>query len=129
MRRGRGDLRAMRRIIGHMRTSTVMLFPEGTRSRDGRLGIGKRMVGKLLYATRPVVVPAVVWGTDRVWAQGRILPRFRPSIGVRYGQPLDLEHYYALPDTKETAEAIVAEVMQAIATLESAIADGGYREA
>ncbi|MGQ4809682.1 hypothetical protein NKDENANG_03105 [Candidatus Entotheonellaceae bacterium PAL068K] len=117
VRRDRGDLLAIRRILKHMRTGKVMLFPEGTRSRDGRLGTGKRMVGKLLYTTRPVVIPAVVWGTDRVWATGRIMPRFRTPIGVRYGKPLDLERYYMLPDTKETAAAIVAEVMQAIAAL------------
>ncbi len=133
VRRGRGDLRAMRRMIHHMRTGAVMVFPEGTRSRDGRLGMGKRMVGKLLYTTHPVVIPAVVWGTDRSRARPRGVCRFRPPMGVRYGPPLDLARYYARPDTKDTAEAIVAEVMQAIAELRSTIepprADGGCREA
>jgi 1-acyl-sn-glycerol-3-phosphate acyltransferase len=131
VRRGRGDLRAMRRIGEHMRTGKLMLFPEGTRNPDGCLGKGRRMVGKLIYDTRPVVVPAAVWGTNQVWPSGRHLFRFRPSIGIRYGQPLDLQQYYTLPDTKETAEAIVKEVMGAIAMLlephESTVTSGSRR--
>jgi 1-acyl-sn-glycerol-3-phosphate acyltransferase len=117
VRRGRGDLRAMRRMMDHMQTGKLMLFPEGTRSRDGRLGDGKRALGKLLYEAQPVVVPAVVWGTNRIWPQGKYLPCFRTTIGVRYGKPLDLQRFYALPNTKETAEAIVTEVMRGIAFL------------
>ncbi len=115
VRRGRGDRRAMRRIGTHMQTGKVMLFPEGTRNSDGRLGKGKRMVGKLIYNARPVVVPIAVWGTNQVWPKGRRLLRWRPPIGICYGQPLDLQPYYTLPDTKETAEAIVEEIMRAIA--------------
>jgi 1-acyl-sn-glycerol-3-phosphate acyltransferase len=116
VRRGRADLRAMRRIGAHMQTGKVMLFPEGTRNSDGSLGRGKRTVGKLIYNARPVVVPLAVWGTNQVWPKGRRLFRWRPSIGVRYGQPLDLQPYYNSPDTKETAEAIVEEIMRAIAS-------------
>jgi 1-acyl-sn-glycerol-3-phosphate acyltransferase len=117
VRRGRGDLRAMRRMMDHMQTGKLMLFPEGTRSRDGRLGDGKRALGKLLYEAQPVVVPAVVWGTNRIWPKGKYLPCFRTRIGVRYGKPLDLQRFYALPNTKETAAAIVTEVMRGIAFL------------
>jgi 1-acyl-sn-glycerol-3-phosphate acyltransferase len=115
--RGRSDVRAMRRMVAHMQTEKLLLFPEGTRSRDGRLGPGKRTVGKLLYGVRPVVIPTAVWGTDRVLPPGSYRPRWRTQIGVRYGSPLDLQPYYALPDSKETAAAIVQELMQAIAAL------------
>lgn len=117
VRRGRGDLRALRRMIDHMQTGKLMLFPEGTRRPDGRLGDGKRTVGKLLHEAQPVVVPVVVWGTNRIWPKGRYLPRLRTTIGVRYGKPLDLQQFYTLPNTKETAEAIVGEIMTGIARL------------
>jgi 1-acyl-sn-glycerol-3-phosphate acyltransferase len=123
--RGRSDVRAMRRMIAHMQTQKVMLFPEGTRSREGRLGNGKRAVGKLIYEARPVVVPVAVWGTDCIWPKSRYLPRWRAVIGVRYGKPLDLQRYYTLPNTRETAEAIVGEVMRAIASLRETAADHG----
>ena len=117
VRRGRSDLHAIRRMAMYMQTEKLLLFPEGTRSRDGRLGAGKRTVGKLLHEGRPMVIPAGVWGTDRVLSPGSLRPRFRPQIGVRYGAPLDLQRYYALPGTKETAAAIVQELMRSIAML------------
>jgi 1-acyl-sn-glycerol-3-phosphate acyltransferase len=117
VRRGKGDVGAMRRMTRHMQTGKLMLFPEGTRSRDGRLGAGKRMVGKLIYDARPIVIPTAVWGTDRVWSSDRSLVRLRLPVGVRYGEPLDLQRFYTRSDTKETAEAIVREVMGAIASL------------
>jgi 1-acyl-sn-glycerol-3-phosphate acyltransferase len=117
VRRGRSDLHAIRRMVTHMQTEKLLLFPEGTRSRDGRLGAGKRTVGKLLHEGRPMVIPTVVWGTDRVLSAGSLRPRFRPQIGVRFGAPLDLQRYYALPGTKETAVDIVQELMWSIAAL------------
>jgi 1-acyl-sn-glycerol-3-phosphate acyltransferase len=117
VRRGRGDLHAIRRMVAHLHSEKLLLFPEGTRSRDGRLGLGKRTVGKLLHEAQPVVIPTAVWGTNRVLPPGSCFPRYRTPIGVRYGKPLDLQRYYALPRTKETATVIVQELMQAIAAL------------
>ena len=117
VRRGQHDRRAMRRMIVHMRTDKVMLFPEGTRSLDGQLQAGKRTVGKLIYAARPMVIPVAVLGTERILPQVWRLWQGRIPVTIRYGHPLALQHYYTLPDTKETAIAIVQEVMGAIASL------------
>ena len=107
----------MRRMIAHMRTDKMMVFPEGTRSRDGHLQDGKRTVGKLIYAARPVVIPVAIVGTERILPHLKSLFHGRAPVSVHYGKPVDLQHYYALPDTKETAVAIVQEVMSAIASL------------
>ena len=107
----------MRRMIAHMRTEKMMLFPEGTRSPDGRLQEGKRAVGKLIYAARPVVIPAAIVGTERIIPHLKALVYGRAPVSVHYGKPVTLQHYYAMPDTKETAIAIVQEVMSAIASL------------
>ncbi len=123
VRRGRGDLRTMRRIITLLRDHRVMLFPEGTRSPDGRLQKGQRTVGKLVYQARPAVVPTVVSGTDRILPKGALLPSCRCRISVRFGSPLDLQRYYDQPDSKQTSEAIVQEVMRAIAALQEAPTD------
>ena len=117
VRRGQHDRQAMRRMISHMRTEKMMLFPEGTRSHDGRLHEGKRTVGKLIYAARPVVIPVAIVGTERIIPHLRSLVHGRARVSVHYGKPMALQHYYALPDTKETAVAIVQEVMSAIAAL------------
>lgn len=117
VQRGGRDLRAMRRLVDLMRREKVMLFPEGTRSANGWLGMGNRAVGKLIYLARPVVIPTAILGTDRLLAKGRFVPRLFSELEVRFGPPLDLERYYAAEDTKATAEAIVHLVMRSIARL------------
>ena len=104
-------------MLTHMRGGKMMLFPEGTRSRDGRLHEGNRMLGKIIYQAQPVVIPTLVVGTDRVWGSSRWWPRWRTPVSLRYGKPVDLQPYYQRPDSKENAEAIVKEIMGAIAAL------------
>lgn len=117
VRRGHSDFRAMRQILQSMQTEKIMIFPEGTRSRDGTLQPGKRTVGKLIYQARPVVIPTAIVGTEGIFARRQRRGDWRVPISIRYGAPLDLQEYYTLPDTKETAEAILKEVMGAIAAL------------
>jgi 1-acyl-sn-glycerol-3-phosphate acyltransferase len=117
VQRGGSDVRAMRRLLELMGREKVMLFPEGTRSMDGRLGRGNRAVGKLIYLARPTVIPTAILGTDRLLAKGCRWPRLFSKLEVRFGAPLELECYYAAEDTKATAEAITHFVMYSIACL------------
>jgi 1-acyl-sn-glycerol-3-phosphate acyltransferase len=117
VQRGGRDVHAMRRLVELMRREKVMLFPEGTRSADGWLGPGNRVVGKLIYLARPTVIPTAILGTDRLLAKGRLIPRVFSKLEVRFGPPLDLERYYAAEDSKATAEAIMFVVMRSIARL------------
>jgi 1-acyl-sn-glycerol-3-phosphate acyltransferase len=118
VRRGRNDLRVMRRIVSLMSTGKMMLFPEGTRSRDGQLQAGNRMVGKFIYRAHPVVVPTVVSGTNHTFPEGAWWPRFGVPITLRFGPPVDLKRYYDWPDSKQTPGAIIEDVMQSIAALQ-----------
>lgn len=111
VRRGR-DIKAGKVLNTLLEDQKVMLFPEGTRHRDGRLGQGNRGVGKVIYDVRPTVVPTALVGLNR-W-------KF-PSLGARgaivFGKPLVFDDLYALPDSKETHQQIVERVMEAIAEL------------
>lgn len=115
--RGGRDFHAMRRIIDLMRREKVMLFPEGTRSTDGRLGPGNRALGRLIYLARPVVIPTAILGTDHLLGKGRLVPRLFSKLEVRFGPPIELDRYYHAENSKATAEAIAREVMRAIARL------------
>lgn len=67
----------------------VLVFPEGTRTRTGRLSRFKD--GPALFARRAgvPVVPVYVWRTERCWPRDRALPNpFGPRLEVRYGRPL-----------------------------------------
>ncbi len=111
VRRGR-DLRAGKAINELLASQKVMLFPEGTRNRHGVLGKGNRGVGKIIYDTRPTVIPTALIGLNR-W-------RF-PGAGqegrVVFGAPLDFTDLFQREDCKETHVLIVGRVMDAIAGL------------
>ena len=111
VRRGR-DVRAGKYINQLLADQKVMLFPEGTRHKDGVLGKGNRGVGKIIYDTRPHVVPTALMGVNR-W----IFPSLGAKGGVVFGSPLDFSDLYQLDDCKETHQMIVDRVMDAIARL------------
>lgn len=109
VRRGR-DVKANRVIENLLKDQKVMLFPEGTRHRDGRLGKGNRGVGKIIFETRPAIIPTALVGLNR-WK----FPGLGQSACVVFGKPLDVSDLYAMPNSKETHQLIVERVMDAIA--------------
>jgi 1-acyl-sn-glycerol-3-phosphate acyltransferase len=88
--RKHGDLGQVEEWAELLRHNIVVVFPEGTRSRSGEIGEGKAGVGKLIYETRPIVIPVRMWGMEKVLGVGRVLPRAFQTIHVRVGEPLDL---------------------------------------
>lgn len=111
VRRGR-DVRAGKIINDLLADQKVMLFPEGTRHRDGALGPGNRGVGKIIYDTRPAVIPTALIGLNR-WK----FPDFGREARIVFGQALDFSDLFLLDDCKETHQKIVDRVMAAIAGL------------
>lgn len=111
VRRGR-DVRAGKYINQLLTDQKVMLFPEGTRHRDGVLGKGNRGVGKIIYDTRPQVIPTALSGVNR-WK----FPALGAKGRVVFGAALDFTDLYQLEDCKETHQMIVDRVMEAIASL------------
>jgi 1-acyl-sn-glycerol-3-phosphate acyltransferase len=73
--------------------SAVALYPEGTRSLDGRLYKGRTGVAFLALQTGAPVVPVGLIGTDAVMPVGAKLPSVRHRITVKFGEPLDLSHH------------------------------------
>jgi len=71
------------------------IYPEGTRSLDGRLHRGHTGVATLALDTGAVVVPVALVGTERVQPIGKRLPRLH-RVTVRYGEPLDFARYEGL---------------------------------
>ncbi len=118
VKRGR-DVRAGKVITDLLADQKVMLFPEGTRNRDGVLGKGNRGVGKLIYDSRPAVVPPARVGLNR-WK----FPGFGQRAAIVFGSPLDFSDLYERDDCKETHVLIVERVMDAIAALLHA--EGAY---
>ena len=106
------DVRAGRFLNDLLLDQKVMLFPEGTRHKDGQLGPGNRGVGKIIYDTRPTVIPTALIGLNN-WK----FPGFNKYAAIVFGVPLDFSDLFQLEDCKETHLLIVDRVMQAIAAL------------
>lgn len=115
--RRKRDVKAGRLLNDLLQDQKVMLFPEGTRHKDGQLGPGNRGVGKMIYDTRPTVIPTALIGLN-LWR----FPGFRQDAAVVFGASLDFSDLFLLADCKETHLLIVDRVMQAIAAL---LTEGG----
>jgi 1-acyl-sn-glycerol-3-phosphate acyltransferase len=109
--RGR-DVKAGKRINELLGSQKVMLFPEGTRHKDGVLGKGNRGVGKIIYDTRPVVIPTALIGLNH-WK----FPDVNRDARVVFGAPLDFSDLLQLEDVKTTHQLIVDRIMAAIADI------------
>jgi 1-acyl-sn-glycerol-3-phosphate acyltransferase len=110
--RRKRDVRAGKVINELLADQKVMLFPEGTRNRHGVLGKGNRGVGKIIYDTRPTVIPTAIISLNK-WK----FPGFGQRGQVVFGRPLDFSDLYLRENCKETHVLIVERVMDAIAEL------------
>jgi len=68
----------------------IALYPEGTRSLDGRLYKGRTGVAFLALQTGAPVVPVGLIGTNEVMPVGAKLPRMHPRATIRFGAPIDV---------------------------------------
>lgn len=68
----------------------IALYPEGTRSLDGRLYKGRTGVAFLALQTGAPVVPVGLVGTDAVMPVGAKMPRLRPRATITFGKPIDV---------------------------------------
>lgn len=95
--------------------SVFAVFPEGTRSRDGRLHEGHGGAAWMAYDTGATVVPVGLIGTGTIRPLSHLVPG-RPRIEVRFGEPLDLSDLDGVPAGKVRRE-ITERTMSAIAAL------------
>jgi 1-acyl-sn-glycerol-3-phosphate acyltransferase len=91
---GRAALHALDAAIPVLTSGELVgIFPEGTRSVDGRLYRGRVGVARLAMQARVPVVPIGIVGTDRVQPKGDPVPRLsaigRSGVEIRFGKPMD----------------------------------------
>ncbi|MGI8532578.1 MAG: lysophospholipid acyltransferase family protein [Geodermatophilaceae bacterium] len=86
------------------------LYPEGTRSPDGRLYRGKTGVARLALSARVPVIPVVMTGTDKVQPLGRVIPRIH-RVRIKIGAPLDFSRYYGMIGDRFVERSMTDELM------------------
>jgi 1-acyl-sn-glycerol-3-phosphate acyltransferase len=92
------------------------IYPEGTRSHDGRLYKGKVGVAVMALRAGVPVVPCAMIGTFEAQPPGRVVPRLRP-VAIRFGEPLDFSRYAGMENEKAVLRAVTDEIMYAILSL------------
>jgi 1-acyl-sn-glycerol-3-phosphate acyltransferase len=68
------------------------IYPEGTRSPDGRLYRGKTGVARLALESGAVVVPVALLNTDEIQPTGTLIPKIK-RVRIRFGEPIDFSRY------------------------------------
>jgi 1-acyl-sn-glycerol-3-phosphate acyltransferase len=101
----------------------IILFPEGTRTRDGRLQPARSGIGLTVIKSDAVVIPVRTFGTFEAYGRNQKFPRPFP-VAVKYGEPMRFEKLRAEAKNcsrarlKEIYQQIADEIMAAIAKLE-----------
>jgi 1-acyl-sn-glycerol-3-phosphate acyltransferase len=92
------------------------IYPEGTRSHDGRLYRGRTGVARMALEAQVPVIPVAVIGTDVVAPPGKVFGKYaRPH--VRFGKPLDFSRYEGMEDDRFVLRSITDEIMYEIMEL------------
>jgi 1-acyl-sn-glycerol-3-phosphate acyltransferase len=90
---GRAAQSMLDAAISHLRSGELFgIYPEGTRSPDGRLYRGRTGVGYLALHSEAPVVPVAMIGTDKILPPGHKVPR-PGRIEIRIGKPLELTEF------------------------------------
>jgi 1-acyl-sn-glycerol-3-phosphate acyltransferase len=112
------DMSALREVIKKVRKGNgVVLFPEGTRSRDGNLQPARAGIGLIIAKTLAPVLPMRIFGAYDAFPKGSRALRFT-QITIVIGKPLFFSAAEVMPGTRETYQRLSDRVMQAIAALQ-----------
>jgi 1-acyl-sn-glycerol-3-phosphate acyltransferase len=86
------------------------IYPEGTRSPDGRLYRGKTGVARLALESGAPVIPVVMLNADEIQPPGKILPKIK-QVKIRFGAPLDFSRYRGMAGDRFIERAVTDEIM------------------
>jgi len=119
-----GTGRGLRTILDRLeRGGAILLFPEGTRSPDGRLQPARAGVGLAVIKSAAPVVPVRVFGTFAAYGRQTSFPRPHPVI-VKYGHPMSFAALRSeaktcsRPRLKEIYQEAADQIMLSISQLE-----------
>ncbi|WP_411070477.1 lysophospholipid acyltransferase family protein [Streptomyces sp. cmx-4-25] len=98
------------------RDELLGIYPEGTRSHDGRLYKGKVGVAVMALRAGVPVVPCAMVGTFEIQPPGRVVPRIR-RVTIRFGEPLDFSRFAGQEGEKSVVRAVTDEIMYEILRL------------
>jgi 1-acyl-sn-glycerol-3-phosphate acyltransferase len=116
---GRAALSAFDAAIPHLQDGgLVCVYPEGTRSPDGRLYRGRTGAARLALAAGVPIVPVGTIGTDKVQPIGQVLPTVkRDEVTIKFGKPIDVSEWAEADSQSSAAREITDKLMSTIQSL------------
>lgn len=102
------------RVLG--RGHLLGIYPEGTRSPDGKLYRGRTGIARMALEAHVPVIPVVMVGTDDIMPIGRRIPRIG-RIGIVIGEPLDFSRFAGLEGDRYVLRSVTDEIMVALQRL------------
>jgi 1-acyl-sn-glycerol-3-phosphate acyltransferase len=96
------------RVLGQ--GQVLGIYPEGTRSPDGRLFRGRTGIARMALESKVPVIPVAMIDTEKVQPIGRRLPRIR-RIGIIVGEPLDFSRFDGMEGDRVILRAVTDEIM------------------
>lgn len=94
----------------------LAIYPEGTRSPDGRLYRGRTGIARLALESGVPVIPVAMINTDKIQPPGRVLPKIM-RVGLRFGTPLNFDRYAGMSQDRFVLRSITDEIMYALMDL------------
>ncbi|MCU0301687.1 MAG: 1-acyl-sn-glycerol-3-phosphate acyltransferase [Candidatus Nanopelagicales bacterium] len=108
---GRASVAAIGTGIRVLREGSLLgVYPEGTRSPDGRLYRGRTGPARMALAAPAPVIPVAMIGTDRIQPTGQKVPNLAP-LEIRIGPPLDFSRYAGMEDDRFVLRSMTDEIM------------------
>jgi 1-acyl-sn-glycerol-3-phosphate acyltransferase len=100
------------------RGEVLGIYPEGTRSPDGKLYRGRTGVARMILEGNVPVVPVAMIDTEKVMPAGRRIPKVR-RIGIVIGKPLDFSRFQGMEGDRFILRSITDEIMYELSRLSS----------
>ncbi|GAA4578129.1 lysophospholipid acyltransferase family protein [Micromonospora coerulea] len=108
---GRAARAALETQLAVLRAGGIAgIYPEGTRSPDGRLYRGKTGVARLALESGAPVVPMAMLNADEIQPPGRLIPNVK-RVRIRFGAPLDFSRYAGMAGDRFVERAVTDEIM------------------
>ena len=115
--RGRGDNAALDAARDVLKAGRLLcIYPEGTRSRDGKLHKGHTGVARLAIEMQVPVIPVAMIGTFEAYPKGGKLKFFKPTRAVA-GEPMRFPEYKGRENDRDACREVTDKVMRAIQAL------------
>jgi 1-acyl-sn-glycerol-3-phosphate acyltransferase len=114
---GKASEAALRTGLGVIESGNLFgIYPEGTRSPDGRLYRGKTGVARLALESGRPVIPVAMIGTNVAQPIGQVIPK-PIRLGVVIGEPLDFSRYKGMENDRFILRSVTDEIMYALMSL------------